>query len=180
MLFVIFMQMDPAKKHQSIRTIAACYFTLLSIMATSLIQLLLFVFGMGDLIPLLMSYVLALPIAWLSGLLFANKIVYAQTKLKCFLYGVLLILFTLPLYDFFLLFLLQSVHPSMYNLGHGLQDSALLFLLIIIYSFVLIGSWLIVFGGFAALFLKTSFAPNVLKFSQKLDDVYKMKEQEKP
>lgn len=162
--------------HQSVRTISAFYYTVLSILATSLVQIILFIFGMSDLLPLLMSYLLALPIAWLSGLLFAKKIIYAPSKLKCFLYGMLIILFSLPLYDLCLLFLLQSVHPSMYNLGHGLQDSLILLLLIIIYSFILIGSWLIFLSGFAALFLRSTFAPNVMKYSEKLEDNYKNKQ----
>ena len=149
------------------RTIAACYFTFLSIIATFIIQAMLFLFGMGDLIPFFMSFLLSIPIAWLSGMIFGNAIITSpkKSKWRCFLWGFSLILFALPLYDLCLLFLLHNIHPYMYNLGHGLKDSLILYLFIIIYSFVLIGSWLCLLSGFSAIFLRDHFAPNVLKLS---------------
>ncbi len=164
---------------QPVRTIAACYFTVLSIIATSMIQLMLFLLGMSDLVPIFMSFLLAIPIAWLSGLIFGLKIISSKKNWHCFLLGMLLILFALPVYDLCLLFLLQKIHPNMYSLGHGLKDSLTLYLLIIIYSFILIGSWLILLSGAAALFLRNIFAPNVIKHASQLEQIYKDKQPKK-
>ena len=72
---------------QPVRTIAACYFTVLSIIATSMIQLMLFLLGMSDLVPIFMSFLLAIPIAWLSGLIFGLKIISSKKKLALFFVG---------------------------------------------------------------------------------------------
>lgn len=165
-------------KPSTTRTIAACYYSFLSILATIFIQLGLFAFGMGDLIPLSMSFILAVPIAWCSGMIFGNRIIHSNKscKWRCFLWGVLLMIFALLCYDLLLLFLLKNIHPGMYQLGNGLQDSLLLFLLIAIYSFILIGSWLSILSGISAIFLRDHFAPNVLKYSMKLEKNYEDKQ----
>lgn len=173
--------MEVQAKPKSVRTIAAFYFMLLSIFATSLIQLVLHSIGFGNLIPLLMSYLLALPIAYVCGILFANKIIFSKKNLICFLYGMLLILVALIVYDLglLILFSINHIHPSLYNLGSGLEGILLLLLMIVIFSFVLIGSWLVFFGGLAALFLRNSFAPNVLKYAQQLENAYKERSENK-
>ena len=165
----------PEIKPASYRTIAACYFSFLSMIATLIIQSMLFVFGMGDLIPFFMSFLLAIPIAWMSGMIFGRLIITSNKKSKwrCFLWGFSLLLFALPLYDLCLLFLLHNVHPNMYNLGNGLKDSLILYLIIIIYSFILIGSWLSILSGLAALFLRDTFAPAILNLSTAFENNYK-------
>ena len=162
-------------KPSATRTIAAFYYCLLSIIATIFIQILLFTFGMSELIPVLMSFVLALPVAWLSGMIFGNRIIGSNTnnRWQCFLWGMFLLVVALLIYDLLLLIVLQNTHPNMYNLGTGLKDSLILYLLIIIYSFVLIGSWLSILSGFAAIFLRDHFSPNVLNLSKKLDSNHK-------
>lgn len=166
-------------KPASARSLAGCYFAFLSIIATALIQLALFSLGMGDLIPKLMGFFLALPTGFIAGLLFGNAIISSTSKWRCFLWGFLMVWVMLPLYDLCLLFLLQNVHPGMYKLGSELQDYLMLYLLIITYSFVLIGSWLSILSGFSAIYLKNYFAPNVMNYSKRLNQNYQDKQANK-
>ncbi len=151
------------------RTIAACYYTFLSLIATSIIQIVLHLLGYAHLIPLLISFAVSSSIAFFSGMLFGKKIIYSNPlrKFNCFLWGMALILFALPIFDFFLLFCIKDIPFKQYNFSNTLQDQFLIYLMLLIYSMILVGSWLSMIGGFAALYLRDNFVPNLLNYSSK-------------
>lgn len=150
------------------RIIAAIFYTIISLLATILVQLMLHGFGMGELIPWHYSLLLTPPIAWCSAWCFGRLIIFGKSrrKLLCFFWGVCVVLVSLPLYDLCLLFLLRHIHPSMYRAGESLAAYFQLYLMMVCYSLILIGSWLALLSGFAALYLRHSFAPRFYKLSE--------------
>lgn len=142
------------------RMISAIYFTLLSFFVISLIQLLLVCFGAKDTISLFTNYSIGLPIAAILGALFGRAIIMSRPpyKLKCFLLGVLITIIALLAYDFLLMFYLKNVTIRVVALGNMKPNKDyVLYLFLVIYTFILIGSWLSILMGSASIYLRSTF-----------------------
>lgn len=152
---------------QRSRTIAAFYFCLLSLVATAFVQLIFYSIHMSDLLPLGMSLILSVVVSYPLGALFGKSIVLAKPpyKMKCFFLGVLYFLTCLVIYDLALIFLLRDHHPELYS--PGIKAHAILYLFMLVYSSILVGSWLCILSGLAAIYLRHSFVGKLQKFHNK-------------
>lgn len=155
------------------RTIAACYYAFMSLITMLGLHLLLFWIGMQDMLPVLASTLLAPPIGFIAGGVFGKRILLASTNARCFLWGMLLIVFALPLYDLLLLSFLKQTFPQLEKLSHTTTEHFMVYGIILVYSIVLIGSWLSILSGFAALHLKNTFVIRLRKYSNNLNNQYK-------
>lgn len=147
--------MDDALTLSNPRLLGSVYFGLLALIAAIAIQVFLNNLGVELLLPPFKAVLLSTLIASVFGALFAKKIAHCTVpyRLKAFLWGFLLVVTALPVYDLMFLYLTRE-H---YNLIHATPTySSLLyrFLLIWSYNFVLAGLWLAIGAGFAALYLR--------------------------
>ena len=137
------------------RLLSAVYFSLLAIIVTIFIDTVIYALGVNQLVPVFQGILLAVIVAALFGALFGEAIVHSQQPYgkKVFWLAFLMVIIALPVYDLGFLFLFQHHHGD--ALGSvSVKQSLYLYVLILFYSFILVGLWLAILAGAAALFLR--------------------------
>mgnify|MGYP005855868879 CR=1 FL=1 len=137
------------------RLLSAVYFSLLAIIVTIFIDTVIYALGTNQLVPVFQGILLAVIVAAVFGALFGKAIIHSQKPYgkKVFWLAFLMVLIALPVYDLGFLFLFQHHHGA--ALGSvSFKQSLYLYLLILFYSFILVGLWLAILSGVAALFLR--------------------------
>lgn len=147
---------DRALKIKNARMLCGVYYALLSVVFTLSLDATLYALGIKQMIPLFAGTLVAMLIALIFGLIFGEKIVHASQpyKLKSFLWGVIKTFCALPFYDLgFMAFYLHANPGLLASLSwFGLLG---LYAKIIILSLILIGIWLAILSGIAALYLRS-------------------------
>lgn len=139
------------------RLLSAVYFSLLSIIATIIIDSIFYMMGVEQVLPLWQGILLAVVLAGGFGALFGEKIVHSRAPYRehVFWFGFLMVLLALPIYDLVLLFLLKNQGNSLFTRASS-SDLVSLYFFLLLYSAILVGIWLALLAGFAAIFLRGS------------------------
>lgn len=157
------MKRDEALTLSNPRLLSAAYFCLLGVIVTIVINLLLYSFGITQLIPFFQAILLAAVFAACFGAIFGEKIIHSPPPYnrKAFLWGFLMVLVALPFYDLVFLYLINQYHPKLLD---GLSAGNILtaYLFIILYSFILAGLWLAIAAGLAAMYLRGHIVYDIL------------------
>lgn len=148
--------------------IGAIYYAVLSIIATLVIKYITHMMGFGELFPLFRTLILGIVTASIFGSFFGRWVINLKKpyKTKAFWLGFLLVIVALPFYDLGLLYIFTDTHPSLFAGGSGANHLALVYLFIIIYSFILSGIWLAILSGLASIYLRDKFIPDLARFQQ--------------
>ncbi len=146
---------ESATVHHS-RLIAAVYFALLAIVGAAALEPLLYKLVREYLLPTGEATLLAMLIAGLFGALFGKKIIEAPPPYEknTFLLGFGMALAALPFYDLGFLILLYAHHPSTF-IEVNFREIFVIYFIILAYSFILVGLWLAIAAGLAALYLRS-------------------------
>jgi hypothetical protein len=147
---------DRALKIQNARILCGIYFGLLSVVFTLTLDAALYFLGFNQLIPLFAGTLLAMCIATTFGILFGKKIIYSPYpfKKRVFFLGFLKTLCALPFYDLGFVWFYLEAHPDFWQ---TLSWSSFLpfYGKVIYFSIILVGIWLAVLSGLAALYLRS-------------------------
>ncbi len=141
------------------RWLACAYMLSTSLLTTLLAISALSLIGLSELLPLKNSLLLASLLAITIGLIKNRTILNTQYNYKrAFMIGMGLFLLILPLFDIGALFMMQNQFHGTDVLHSQWSEYMTLYIIILIYSFLFIGSWLslisgLLFMGFNQLFL---------------------------
>jgi len=153
--------MEPSRSKpnniNSPRTITATFYAFLSLMAAILYQFGQLWVNPNLKIPLLPGLLLAVILALCCGALLGKRICQANSRTQCFLYGVALSLLFLFFYDFLLLFFIKEIPSNLNIVNNSFKGSFAFYCYVLIYSFMIFGSWLCMLSGLAALYLKNNY-----------------------
>lgn len=147
---------DPAITPPNARLLSAVYFGLLAVIATIIIDCVLYSLGVVQIIPFFKAIILAVIIAAIFGAIFGERIVHAHEPYRkhAFFWGFLMVIIGLPFYCVGLVYLLHESRPELFidtSWGHLLH----FYLFILAYSFILAGLWLAIIAGIAAVYLRS-------------------------
>lgn len=158
------------------RLLSAGYFVLLAIIATVILDLLMYSVGIEKILPPFEAILLAVVVAGCFGALFAKKIIYCTKpyRRKAFFWGVVMVFAALPVYDLLFFFLFRGHHPHAFE-GSNFNNSVVTYFLILLYSFLFVGIWLAIAAGLAAIYLRRHLVYDILLHS-KYDRKLKLKE----
>jgi len=148
-------QRDEALSISNPRLLTAVYFSLLAIIATIIIDTLLYSIGIEQLLPISKAIFLAVMVAACFGALFGKRILYSEKPYfkHTFFWAFLMVIVALPFYNVGFVFLLKENHASLFN--HAtLSHLIYLYLFVLLYSFILAGVWLAIVAGLAAIYLR--------------------------
>ena len=146
---------DRALKITNARILCGIYYGLLAVVFTLTLDATLYYLGFNQFIPLFAGTLVAMFIAFVFGIIYGEKIIHAKPpcSYKVFMLGFIKTLTALPFYDLgFLWFYLQSNPELIASLTFG--SFFTLYFKIIFYSVMLIGIWLAVLSGLAAIYLR--------------------------
>lgn len=146
---------DEALGIPNARLLSAIYFSLLAIILTIAIDTSIYLLGIEQLLPVAQEILLSVMISALFGALFGERIVHSTKPfyMHVFFWAVLMVILALPIYNIGFLFLFKEHHHLVFT-HTTLTQLGYLYLLIMVYSFLLIGVWLAIVAGFAAVFLR--------------------------
>lgn len=154
---------DEALTISNPRLLTAVYFALLAVIATVVIDLFLYSIGLERLLPTFQAILLAVIVAACFGALFGERIVHCPQpyRRKTFLWGFLMVIAALPFYDLGLLYLLKDFNSHSFE-GATFRYLAVMYLFVLLYSFILAGLWLAIAAGFAAMYLRGHLVYDIL------------------
>ena len=137
------------------RLLSIVYFSSLAIILTIGLYYVLLMIGARPFIPLHLGILLSVFVAAIFSYLFAPLILSYQTNhlRHAFGWSFLMIIVALPIYDIGFLYLLLKSNHALSD-GANFQSIMLMYLAIILYSFVLVGLWLAPLAGIAGIFLR--------------------------
>ena len=137
------------------RLLTAAYFGLLAILATLVLNLLLYLLGIKQIIPMSDSIALAALVAACFGALFGERIVHCRAPYAkpVFFWAFLMVTLAMPVYNAFLIALLRVHYPAKFF------HASLLYILqlygdSLLYGFIFIGFWFALIAGLAAMYLR--------------------------
>lgn len=147
---------DRALKVQNARILTGVYFGLLAVVFTLMLDATIYLLGIYQVLPLFEGALLAMLVATVFGMLFGESIIHAKVPYtrRVFLLGWAMTLCSLPFYDIGFLLFYMSQH-SEFMVTMSLKTMIQLYGIIFIQSFVLIGFWLAIVAGFAAIYLRS-------------------------
>ncbi len=146
---------DEALAISNPRLLAAVYFSLLAVIITLSLDTLLYLLGVKQLLPISEAIILAVLVSALFGALFGEKIIHSENPYykHAFLWAFLMVLVAFPFYNLGFVYLMTT-HQSASFTHATFQSLVYFYLFVLTYSFVLIGVWLAIIAGFAALYLR--------------------------
>lgn len=154
---------DPALNITNPRLLSAVYFSLLAVVATIVINTVLYMLGIGQFIPIFAAVLLAVIVATIFAAIFGRRMIHCKKpyRLKVFFLGFFMVLAALPFYDLGFIYLLRSQESnglSLNNLGQFFS----IYLFVVFYSFMIAGLWLAILVGFAAIYLRAHVVYDIL------------------
>ena len=137
------------------RLLTAAYFGLLAILATLVLNLLLYLLGIKQIIPMSDSIALAALVAACFGALFGERIVHCRAPYAkpVFFWAFLMVTLAMPVYNVFLIALLQVHYPAKF-LHASLLYTLQLYGDSLLYGFIFIGFWFALIAGLGAVYLR--------------------------
>jgi len=138
------------------RTIAAVYFAILAVVATLVIDLILYELGVVQILPLAQGLLLSILVAGFFGALFGKKIAcsISPSHWHSFIWGALMAIVTLVFYMFGFILLMYINQPEKFSdtsVLHFMES----YLISLAYAFFLAGIWLVILTGIAAVYLRS-------------------------
>lgn len=147
---------DRALKIHNARILTGVYFGLLAVVFTLMLDAAIYLLGLYQVLPLFEGALLAMLIATVFGMLFGEGIVHAKAPFKrhVFLLGWAMTLCALPFYDMGFLIFYIFQHTE-FIVTMTIKTLIQLYGVILVQSFVLVGFWLALFAGLAAIYLRS-------------------------
>lgn len=172
---------DEALALPNARLLSAVYFGLLAIIATIIIDTSLYLMGIGELIPTFKAVLLATAIAVGFGALFGEKIIHCRKpyRVTAFKWGFLMVLIALPVYDLFFLWMMHGHHPETFR-GASITEWMGIYLIMLAYSFVLVGFWLALIAGIAAIYLRGHLVYDIMHSDKNEEVLMSRRKKHKP
>lgn len=162
---------DDALKVSNVNTrlLATVYFGLLAIIATIFIDVILHLLGVPDVISVFKAILLAAVVGGGFGALYAHQIMHCPKpyKIKTFGWGFLMVITAIPVYNIGLVYFMVQEHVDVFAGTTGVQI-LYLYLFSLGYMFLLVGLWMGVLAGFAAMYLRSRLVYDLLH-SQDID-----------
>lgn len=137
------------------RLICAIYFSLLSILFVLIMSCILDFLGVQRILPISHALVLGGLIAAIFGALFGERILHSPPPhfYSAFWWAVLMMLVAVPVYCLgFMVFF--KIHHAPVFLNASILDLIRFYFLVTIYSYLIFGIWIALFGGLCALYLR--------------------------
>ncbi|RAP35496.1 hypothetical protein B1207_12430 [Legionella quinlivanii] len=146
---------DDALSLHNPRLLCASYYAFLAVIGTILIDAFLFLIGFEQILPVFLAVALAGFIACVFGFLFGKRIVHCPRPypLKVFLYGFLMVFAAMPFYDFLFLYFLKEYDTYFSIVPHS-PDWMSIYFFVLRNSIIIVGWWLAILSGFAAVYLR--------------------------
>lgn len=146
---------DEARLISNPRLLSGVYFALLAIIATIAIDTALYLLGVSQFIPIFWAILLGVGIAGGFGALFGVKIIRCPTpyRRKTFLLGFIMVIAALPFYDLGFLYIMKDYAGNAVSNAEPAR-MAVMYGFVLFYSFIIVGWWLAILGGFAAMYLR--------------------------
>jgi hypothetical protein len=141
------------------KLIAILYTVCMGILATSLALLFFYAIGLNGVLPIMPSMLLAICIAGTLGILFNKLLLKQKSKAVSFFLGVFFLLISLPFFDIAALFFIRDEFQGTSAFHATFLDYGKLYLMILIYSFLFIGTWLSLICGAASMLLNQIINP---------------------
>ncbi|WP_133130323.1 hypothetical protein [Legionella yabuuchiae] len=156
-------QKDEALTINHPRLLSAIYFALLAVIANIVVDSILYSVGVQQLLHFFQALILAAVIAAVFGALFGKRIIHCPKpyKKKVFLYGFLMVVSALPVHTLGFLYFFSGTQPHLFD-DASLINLIEMYFLVLFYSFILIGFWLALLGGAAAIYLRGRLAYHML------------------
>lgn len=126
----------------------------LAILAATTVLFFFYSVGLNGILPVWPSFLLAIVISIGWGLIFHKQILFPKNQFHSFLLGMGLLLLSLPLFDIGALFFIKDQFQGTQLFHANFSEYATLYLMILIYSLIFIGSWLSVLCGLASVLFK--------------------------
>ncbi|WP_367606608.1 hypothetical protein [Legionella sp. W05-934-2] len=154
---------DLAMQISNARLICAIYFGLLAVVATIVIDTSLYLLGVEEMIPMFWAVILATVTAASFGALFGEKIIHVERQhaSRSFQWGFIMTLAALPVYDLGFFILMHMHQPETFR-GETVAGMFGLYGVLLLYSFALVGLWLAIVAGFAAMYLRSKLVYDIL------------------
>lgn len=146
---------DQALTLSNPRLLSVIYFTLLAVITTFFIDFILYSLGIDPLLPVFKKLFLSIMVAAFFSALFGERLIHCEKpyRLKVFLWGFLMAILAVPLYNLGFVYFLHSDQHSL--LVHAtLSDLWYIYLNVLVYSFLFIGIWIAIGAGLAAIYLR--------------------------
>lgn len=157
-------QEDSGTEIQNPRILSAVYFSLLAIVATISIDAVVYFLGITQFVPLFQALILAVVVSATFGAIFGRQIIQTPApyyKLS-FFFGFVMVVAALPIYDLGFVMLFFKNNPTMFA-QHYFNQLIHFYFFVLWISFLLVGLWLAIFGGFAAWFLRGFLAHHLMR-----------------
>lgn len=143
------------------KMLTIAYFALLAMIAAIFLDFTLYLLGAGKIVSIFKSILLSVGIALVVSFIFANPILNTDPKhkFKIFIWGALLILSALPIYVMgwvWLLIMAGHVEPKYDQVFYYVLN---FYFYTLISFYLLLGWWLAILSGYAALFLRLKLIP---------------------
>lgn len=146
---------DPALSLSNPRLLSAVYFSLLAIIATIVIDSVLYELGVQKILPIFQAILLAVVVAACFGALFGERIIHTPKPYRshAFLWAFFMVIVSLPFYNLGFIYLLQKEHIEAF--AHvNFMHLVYLYWFVLGYSFIIAGLWLAIIAGVAAIYLR--------------------------
>ncbi|KTD66149.1 hypothetical protein [Legionella spiritensis] len=154
---------DEALNISNPRLLSAVFFALLAVIATIVIDTVLYLIGIDQYIPVFKALFLGVIVAGCFGALFGYRIIHTKRpyRWKVFLCGFVMVLAALPFYDLGFLYILSGYKTDLFaNLAFS--QIIIMYLFVLLYSFIIAGFWLAIAAGFAAIYLRGRLVYDIL------------------
>ena len=143
-------------------TVAITFMILFSVITTFIALSSLSIIGLGNLLPVQQSLILAVIISIALGFIKSKTITKINISYtKAFFIGVGLFLAILPLFDIGAIFMMQNQFHGTSTFTTKWSEYITLYLFIVIYSFVFVGSWLSIVSGFLFMIFNKIYYPTL-------------------
>jgi hypothetical protein len=147
---------DRALNVENARILCGAYYGLLAVVFTLSLDAIILFLGYKQLIPLFAGTLLAMSIASVFGYVFGEKIIHTKFPYlkKVFFYGWIMTYSALPFYCVGLVWFYLSAHSEVMH-SLNLLGFLKLYAETVGHAVLLVGSWLSLFSGLAALYLRS-------------------------
>jgi hypothetical protein len=155
---------DDALTISNPRLLAAVYFSLLAVIATILIDTILYSLGIEQLLPISEAIFLAVVVAACFGALFGERIILSPKPYHThvFFWAFLMVIAAIPVYTAGFVYLMRENHAALF-VHASFTQLIYIYLFVLLYSFILAGLWLAIVAGLAAIYLRAYLVYYVLQ-----------------
>lgn len=172
---------DDALSLANPRLLSAAYFGLLAVIATIVVDSFLYWSGFEQIISVTKAVLLSAVVGGLFGLLFGRLIIKSERpyRKRVFWLGFFMVLLALPIFDLGILYFITDLkNYSETNPPPNFNHLLVVYLFILFYSFIMLGLWLAILAGLAAIFLRGHLVYSIMHSDEEQRDHFFRKNKE--